>query len=69
MNAREFYDNVCKMRDAQKRFNDLSDDECMADVLKYEGIIDAEIGRVNNILKKQENEQVDRTKNAVVENA
>lgn len=69
MNAREFYDTVCKMRDAQKRFNDLSDDECMADVLKYESIIDAEILRVNNILKKQENEQVDRTKNAVVENA
>lgn len=69
MNAREFYDTVVKMRDAQKRFNDLSDDECMADVLKYESIIDAEIERVNNILKKQENEQVDRTKDAVVENA
>lgn len=69
MNAREFYNCVCKMRDAQKRFNDLSDDECMADVLKYESIIDAEIERVNNILKKQENEQVDRAKNAVVENA
>lgn len=69
MNAREFYDNVCKMRDAQKRFNDLSDDECMADVLKYESIIDAEIERVNNILKKQENEQVDRAKDAMVENA
>jgi hypothetical protein len=69
MNAREFYDNVCKMRDAQKRFNDLSDDECMADVLKYESIIDAEILRVNNILKKQENEQVDRAKNSLVENA
>lgn len=69
MNAREFYDTVVKMRDAQKRFNDLSDDECMADVLRYEGIIDAEIERVTNILKKQKNEQVDRTKDAMVENA
>lgn len=69
MNAREFYDTVVKMRDAQKRFNDLSDDECMADVLKYESIIDAEIERVNNILKQKTNEQVDRTKDAVVENA
>ena len=69
MNAREFYNCVCKMRDAQKRFNDLSDDECMADVLKYESIIDAEIERVTNILKNKNEQQVDRAKNAVVENA
>lgn len=56
MNAREFYDTVVKLRDAQKRFNDLADDECMADVLRLEAIIDNEINRVNNILKQNEKE-------------
>lgn len=56
MNAREFYDTVVKLRDAQKRFNDLADDECMADVLRLESIIDNEINRVNKILKQNEKE-------------
>lgn len=56
MNAREFYDTVVKLRDAQKRFNDLADDECMADVLRLEAIIDNEINRVNKILKQNEKE-------------
>lgn len=56
MNAREFYDAVVQLRDAQKRFNDLADDECMADVLRLEAIIDNEINRVNKILKQNEKE-------------
>lgn len=62
MNAREFYDTVVKLRDAQKRFNDLADDECMADVLRLEAIIDNEINRVNNILLKQNEKEIDNNK-------
>lgn len=56
MNVREFYGTVVKLRDAQKRFNDLADDECMADMLRLEAIIDNEINRVNKILKQNEKE-------------
>ena len=59
MNPREFFDLVCKMRMAQKKFYDknsgLSDGQMQYfSKLIFESQVDKEIERVNAILKRKE---------------
>lgn len=53
MNAREFYNLVVKMREAQTSYAKYPYPHLKDDVAKYETIVDAEIKRVDEVLKRQ----------------
>lgn len=53
MNAREFYNLVVKMRKAQIDFNKYPYPHLKEETAKYEAMVDAEIERVEEVLKKQ----------------
>lgn len=50
MNAREFFYLVAEMRDAQKRYFKDRDQVVLRAARKLEGLVDAEIRRVKEIL-------------------
>lgn len=54
MNAREFFDKVAEMRLAQRDYYRTRDKDTLADCKRLEAEIDAEINRVNLILKAKE---------------
>ena len=51
MNAREFFDKVVEMRNAQKKYFETRDKDVLADAKRLEKEIDAEIRRVEIVLK------------------
>ena len=53
MNARDFYKVVVKMREAQTTYAKYPYPHLRDDVAKYEAMVDAEIKRVEEILKRQ----------------
>ena len=53
MNPREFYDAVVAMRTVQKRYKERKSHEDYDDYTRLESVIDAEIKRVELILKAQ----------------
>lgn len=57
MNARQFYNLVVKMRNAQKDYNKLSSTRNAQFKQQYEEIIDAEIERVEKIKAEEARKQ------------
>lgn len=53
MTPREFFDNVCAMRDAQKRFFKSHSSFDLQESKRLEKIIDAEIKRVREIISNE----------------
>lgn len=53
MNAREFFDKVCDMRIAQKKYFKTRDPHDLRIARKIEGDIDREIDRVRGILHER----------------
>lgn len=54
MNARQFYDKVVAMRDAQRRYFETRDKETLAEAKRLEKEIDTEIARVTLLLKAKD---------------
>ncbi len=53
MNAKEFFDTVAKMREAQKNYFKTRTSQYLTLSKKLEKEVDTEIDRVNNIINKQ----------------
>lgn len=51
MNAREFFDKVAEMRNAQKKYFETRDKDVLSEAKRLEKEIDAEIRRVEIVLK------------------
>ena len=51
MNAREFFDKVVEMRNAQKKYFETRDKDVLSEAKRLEKEIDAEIRRVEIVLK------------------
>jgi hypothetical protein len=51
MNAREFFDKVSAMRNAQKKYFETRDKDVLSEAKRLEKEIDAEIRRVEIVLK------------------
>jgi hypothetical protein len=51
MNAREFFDKVVEMRNAQKKYFETRDKDVLDEAKRLEKEIDAEIRRVEIVLK------------------
>ena len=59
MDAKEFFDKVVQMREAQKKYFRMHTSADLAAAKKLEKEIDAEIERVQNIMKPKEPTQAD----------
>lgn len=59
MDAKEFFDKVVQMREAQKKYFRMRTSTDLAASKKLEKEIDAEIERVQNIMKPKEPTQAD----------
>ena len=59
MNAKEFFDKVVQMREAQNKYFRIHTSTDLAASKKLEKEIDAEIDRVHNIMKPKEPTQSD----------
>lgn len=57
MNAREFYNVVVKMREAQTTYAKYPYPHLKDEVAKYESMVDAEIKRVEQVLQQQADNQ------------
>jgi hypothetical protein len=57
MNAREFYNLVVRLRKAQIDFNKYPYPHLKEETAKYEAMVDAEIERVEKILRQQADKQ------------
>lgn len=55
MNARQFFDLVDRMREAQKRYQRTKSDTALKDKRKLESLVDEEIDRVNKLLEQPQN--------------
>ena len=57
MNARQFYNVVVKMRKAQKEYFRTRSQRALLESKEYEGAVDAEIKRVEQIQQQQADNQ------------
>lgn len=57
MNAREFYNAVVKMREAQTTYAKYPYPHLKDEVAKYESMVDAEIKRVEQVLRDKAEQQ------------
>ena len=59
MNLKEFFDNVSRMREAQKEYFRTRSGRALSDSKRLEKEIDAEIERVNKVMEEKNNPKME----------
>lgn len=59
MTPKEFFDNVCRMRKAQKEYFRTRSGRALSDSKRLEKVIDDEIERVNKVMEAKNNPKME----------